>query len=140
MPPEKFLNIGRVAALAGVSSDTIRYYERRGIIPPPRRSPSSYRRYDSATVDRLRFVKRAQALGFSLDEIRDLLDLRADQAATCRRVNAATREKVAEIDQKIHELTRIRDVLSDLASACCADAPLRQCPVLAALSSEEPGR
>ena len=86
------MRIGELAAQAGVPAATVRYYERRGLIGRPGRSPSGYREYTEAEVDRIRFIKRAQDLGFALEEIQDLLELRVDDPASCALVETKTRE------------------------------------------------
>lgn len=126
--------IGQLADAAGVHVETIRYYERRGILPRPRRA-SGWHRYDEQTLQTLRFVKRAQELGFSLDEARELLALRTSASArTCARVRVHAEEKLAAVDQKIRDLLAIRGVLDELTRACPADGPAGQCPILGALA------
>ena len=104
--PASHLSIGSVAKRATVGIDTIRYYEREGLLPPPRRRASGYRDYDAAAVDRLRFIRRAKSLGFTLDEIRELLALSADHQHGMRDVKRRAETKLAEVDQRIAELQR----------------------------------
>lgn len=133
------MTIGTVAEAAGVNVPTVRYYERRGIIPEPPRTPSGYRQYDEAVVDRIRFIRRAQDLGFALEEIEDLLGLRVDEPASCGRVEAATRSKLASVETKIRELERLRTILSRLVWACAEHEKTSACPVLEMLEDgEEP--
>lgn len=123
------MNIGKLAKLAGVGVDTVRFYERGGLLPKPRRGASGYRTYDVEDVDRLRFIRRAKALGFSLEEIAELLMLSSvggDRAA----VKAIASRRVADLDQKIEELTRIRDTLARHARRCSAHGPVKGCPII----------
>lgn len=130
------MNIGEIAALAGVPTATVRYYERRGIIAKPPRTNSGYRKYGTDTAKRLRFIKRAQELGFSLDDIRELLELRVDDPAACPIVETKTREKIAQVARMIRELTRMQDVLGGLADSCRTHLPTAECPILEALAEE----
>lgn len=133
------MTIGTVAEAAGVNVPTVRYYERRGIIPEPPRTPSGYRQYDETVVDRIRFIRRAQDLGFALEEIEDLLGLRVDDPASCGRVEAATRSKLTSVETKIRELERLRTILSRLVRACAEREKTSACPVLGMLEDgEEP--
>lgn len=133
------MTIGTVAEAAGVNVPTVRYYERRGIIAEPPRTPSGYRQYDEAVVDRIRFIRRAQDLGFTLEEIEDLLGLRVDDPASCGRVEAATRSKLSSVETKIRELERLRTILSRLVRACGEREKTSACPVLEMLEEvEEP--
>jgi MerR family transcriptional regulator, copper efflux regulator len=127
------MSIGALAQAAGVNVPTVRYYERRGIIPQPPRTSSGYRRYDQNVLDRIRFIKRAQELGFSLEEIGDLLALRVDDRRTCRAVEAATRAKLADVQAKIRDLQRLRNVLTRLVRSCQEKTPTNECPILAVL-------
>lgn len=131
------MTIGQLARLAGVPAATVRYYERRGLIERAPRTGSGYRKYGPATAERLRFIKRAQDLGFSLDEIRELLALRVDDPAACAAVEAKARHKIAQVDRMIRDLARIRDVLDGLAESCRTHAPTADCPILDALLEEK---
>jgi MerR family mercuric resistance operon transcriptional regulator len=125
--------IGELARDAGVHVETVRYYERRGLLKQPRRS-SGWRRYGAGAFRVLRFVKRAQELGFSLDEVSELLSLRSSASVrTCNRVRARAQAKLAEIDAKIRDLTAIRRTIEQLAGACPDDGPAGACPILGAL-------
>lgn len=106
------MTIGQVAAKAGVNIQTIRYYERRGLIPAPPRTPSGYRLYAEVAVARIRFIKRAQALGFSLSEIRDLLALRVRRVSECATVERKVQGQIALVEHKIRELNRMKRGLS----------------------------
>lgn len=133
------LTIGKVAERAGVKIDTLRYYERRGVIAPPERTRSNYRLYGEDTVTRVCFVKRAQELGFTLAEIKKLLELRVSEGESCADVRDQALAKVADLDKRIRSLQAMRRVLSKLADECTGqDAPLSACPILDAL--DEKGR
>ena len=127
------LTIGQVARAADVNVQTIRYYERRGLVTTPRRTPSGYRQYAEDAVSRLRFIKHAQELGFSLQEIQDLLGLRVRHAAACDAVERKTRQKIDVVQQKIRDLQRMKRTLQRLAAACAARRPTGDCPILQAL-------
>jgi Hg(II)-responsive transcriptional regulator len=131
------MRIGEAARGAGVNVQTLRYYERRGLLPAPERKPSGFRAYDAGTVDRVRFIKHAQALGFTLEEIGDLLALRVDARAACGSVEARAKATAARIGQRIAELDRMRTVLLRLVRACRRRAPTGDCPILEALSESE---
>lgn len=135
MTAEPFLTIGQLAERTGfgVGVETIRYYERKGLLDEPPRTPAGYRQYPPGTVDRLRFVRRAQALGFTLDEIGDLLELRVDEVAACPSVEESARTKLELVKSKIRELRRIRRSLEHLLRACRAREPTSECPILEAL-------
>lgn len=128
------MRIGELAGLAGVSVQTVRYYERRGPLGEPERRASGYREYGDATVDRLRFIRRAQELGFTLGEIGELLVLRLDPGTTAAAVKAKASEKIDEIDRRIRDLTRIREALKHLAGRCRGGrGPTGDCPLLETL-------
>ena len=132
MPSE--MTRGEVAERAGVSSETVRYYEKRGLIPPPPRSGGGYRLYDEGYVRQLRFIGRAQELGFTLKEIKGLLELRAGPEATCADVKEQAEDKIAGVEEKIRDLRRIRRALSALAEACAGGpGPTSACPILDAM-------
>lgn len=130
MPSMKGSTIGWLAKAAGVRVDTIRYYERRRLIPPAPRRHSGYREYTDDDLARVRFIRRAKELGFSLVEIGELLNLRVDRRKTCADVKREAERKMAEIDQRLVELARMRDALKRLASACRGDGPTSECPIL----------
>ncbi len=127
------LTIGQLATAASVNIQTIRYYERRGIFLAPRRTASGYRQYAKDAVSRLRFIKHAQELGFSLKEIQELLGLRVRHGAACDAVERKTRDKIALVQQRIHDLQRMKRTLDRLATACVARRPTDECPILEAL-------
>jgi len=130
------MNIGRLAQLAGVPIDTVRYYERQRLLPVPVRSPGGYRRYAPADVARLNFIRRAKALGFTLDEIRDLLALSSAHDGDMAAVRDAAAGKLADVERRLAELARVRDGLRQLVDACPGHGGLDRCPILAALGGE----
>jgi len=130
------MKIGELARAAGVPIDTVRYYERQGLLPAPSRTASGYRQYGHDDVGRLRFVRRAKALGFTLEEIRDLLGLSARREADMAGMKAAAIQKLADIDDKLAELQRIRAGLDALVASCPGHGALEHCPILDALADE----
>ncbi len=130
------LTIGDVAKQAEVNIETLRYYERKGVVPEPPRTDSNYRVYPEDTVRRVRFVKHAQELGFSLKEIKELLSLRATPGASCQDVQQRATAKINEIDEKILLLQLMQQVLHKLVQQCVArHGSLSECPVLESLDS-----
>ena len=129
------MRIGTVATEAGVGVETVRYYERRGLIDRPLRPrQGGFRNYPTTAVDRIRFIRQAQDLGFSLKEIDDLLSLRADPSADCADVRRRAQAKLGEVDQKIASLTKISLALQDLINACPGHgAAAHCCSILEAL-------
>lgn len=112
------MRIGKVSREAGVNVQTLRYYERRGLLPKTGRLASGYREYDPATVGRVRFIKGAQELGFTLNEIAELLALRATKSTSQRDVRALATRKIEEMDRRIRQLTDMRDELAGLVERC----------------------
>jgi len=130
------LTIGRLARQAGLGIETIRFYERQGLITPPPRTDANYRMYPVEDVARLKFVKRAKNLGFTLNEIKELLTLRHDPQASKADIKQRTIAKIEDIKKKIDDLTRIRAALEHLAVSCDGHGPLEECPILAALDTD----
>ena len=131
-PP--LMSIGELARRLAVNVQTIRYYERRGLLVPAERRPSGYRAYTEAAVDRLRFIRRAQELGFTLTEIGELLELRLDPGTTAADVKERAVQKIDEIDAKLRDLEQIREALTHLAGRCRGGrGPTGECPLLDAL-------
>lgn len=129
------LGIGALAKRAGVGIDTVRYYERNGLLAPRTRLASGYRRYGETELARLRFIRRGQALGFSLKEIRELLALSAGRDVG--RVKRAAQAKLADVDQRIAELQLMRAGLSALIAECPGQGRAADCPILRALGGEK---
>ena len=131
------LSIGQVATAAEVNIQTIRYYERRGLFPTPRRTPAGYRQYADDAVARLRFIKHAKELGFSLEEIQELLGLRVRHGAACDAVERKTRQKIEVVQHRIRNLQRMKRTLERLATACTARRPTDDCPILEVLEDHD---
>ncbi len=125
--------IGRVARQAGVGVETVRFYERRGLIKRPATPTRGFREYPDDVVDRVRFIRHAKDLGFTLTEVRDLLSLRTTPRSSCEAVKRRAERKVADVEAKIASLRRIRRELRNLARACDERAPSADCPILEAL-------
>jgi len=129
------LTIGDVAKLADVHIETLRYYERRGLVARPPRSMSNYRLYSEDTVRRVRFIKRAQELGFSLKEIQELLSLRTTPKARCADVRERASAKMNDIEARIRVLQAMKKALAKLVSECAGRAPISDCPILESLDT-----
>jgi Hg(II)-responsive transcriptional regulator len=127
------LTIGRVARSAGLGIETVRFYEKEGLLDPPRRTRSNYRIYSDQAVARLRFIKRAKALGFTLKEIKELLDLSQDPTARMSDIKDQVEIKIADIKRKITDLSRIQRVLETLDAGCDGRGSTDGCPILHAL-------
>lgn len=134
------MRTGELAARAGVNIQTVRFYERRGILPKPTRTASGYRVYSAEAVRMIRFVKRAQNLGFTLDEVEDLLRLRNNRRASCAQVKAAGQTKMDDVEAKIASLQAMKRALAVLLASCERNDRDRACPILEALeaSDEQP--
>lgn len=124
------LRAGELAKRAGVNLQTVHYYERRGLLPKPPRTDSNYRLYPAETAQQIRFIKRAQELGFSLKEIQELLSLRATPRTQCGQVRGRAEAKVRDIDEKIRLLRAMRRALSRLVAECSGKGPVSECPIL----------
>ncbi len=129
------MTISKAARRAGVGVETIRFYERKGLIKQPSRSDATgFRLYGEDTVRRVRFIRRAQDIGFSLSEISDLLSLHADPSADCADVRQRAASKLVEVDRKIARLGRIRAALEQMITACPGQGALRACSIMDALT------
>jgi MerR family mercuric resistance operon transcriptional regulator len=127
----KPLTIGQVAQRAGVGIETVRFYERQGLLNRPARSPSSgYRLYEEGVIARVQFILRAKELGFTLNEIKELLSLRVDPGMSCADVKARAEGKIAAIEEKIGTLQRMRTALLRLTRACGETGGGSECPIL----------
>lgn len=131
------LKIGEVAERGGVNLQTIRYYEREKLLPEPPRLPSGYRIYPDQTVRRVRFIKRAQEIGFTLAEIRELLAIRMDTESDSSEVRALAQAKISDIEAKIQTLYRMREALGRITERCSGCGPVSECPILESIDSEE---
>jgi MerR family copper efflux transcriptional regulator len=131
------MQIGEASHATGVSNKMIRHYEAIGLIPAADRRDSNYRDYGAEDVHRLGFIRRARDLGFSIDEIRDLLKLWADRRRSARAVKALTERHIADLDRKIAELGEMRATLAHLAH-CCDGGDRPDCPIIESLAGEVP--
>ncbi len=127
------MKIGEVAKVAGVSIDAVRFYEREGLLPKPARRPSGYREYSQDVVLSLRFIKRAKELGFSLKEISELLSLERNPKATAGDVKRRAEQKLADLEDKIRALQRMRRALRKVAEECRGRGPTSECSILRSL-------
>jgi Hg(II)-responsive transcriptional regulator len=127
----------QLARICGVGPETIRFYEKQGLLPPPPRSAAGYRRFGEDSVHRLNFIRRAKELGFSLNEIAELLALHDDEHGDRAQVKAMTEAKLDEIVAKIRDLQRMREVLAHLAAECSGAGPVSGCPIIHALADDD---
>lgn len=125
--------IGKTAELAGVNKETVRYYEKRGLIPEPDRRRSGYRIFTKQHITRIKFIKRAQGLGFTLSEIGELLDLKMDENTTCSEIKRKAEDKYKDVVHKIEDLIKIKNRLLHLIDSCSGEGPTGDCPILEAL-------
>lgn len=132
----EYLSTGRLAKEAGVNIDTVRYYEKRGLIPKPPRRDSGYRMFRDDAVKRIIFIKHAQEIGFSLNEIEELLFLRVSSKTTCQEVKKRTESKIVEVEGKILNLQRIKGALEKMADICRANKRIGDCPILDMLDAQ----
>ncbi|MGH8183873.1 MAG: heavy metal-responsive transcriptional regulator [Rhodanobacteraceae bacterium] len=131
------ITIGAVARQAGVGIDTVRYYEREGLLPEPVRRASGYRDYGAGVIERLRFIRRAKELGFTLHEIRELLVLSTDRERGVKSVKQRAEVRLVGVEQRIRELQRVKRGLKQLIDACPGHGALEHCPILRALGGED---
>ena len=128
------LTVGKLARAAHVGVETIRFYERRGLVEPADRLPSGYRVYSETAVSRIGFIRKAQQLGFTLNEIGQLIDLETDAQANCGVVRSRAMEKIAAVERKISDLQRMKNALETLASSCDGDKPMKECRLMECLA------
>ena len=131
------ITIGKLAKNVGIGAGTLRYYEQLGLLPPAQRTASGYRVYGAAAATRLRFIRRAQALGFSLEEVAELLALSDNPRARARDVKRVTQAKIADIAQRIAALERMKQGLATLEANCSGHGHTGECPILAALNQAD---
>lgn len=131
------ITTSELAKQGGVNLQTIRYYERTGLLPKPPRSGSGYRQFSPDSVRRVRFIKRAQELGFSLKEIKELLALRIAPGSTRADVRKRAEAKIADIEGKVQHLRDMKKALVRLTDACCENGPASECPILESLSLDK---
>jgi len=134
------LTIGQLAKQAGVGVETIRFYEREGLLAEPERRRSGYRQYPREVVRRVRFIRHAKELGFTLKEIQELLDLRVDPRSSCADVRTRAASKIADIEERMASLERMKAALERLARRCCGRGPTADCPILEELDRGEADR
>ena len=127
------ITIGKAARLADVGVETVRFYERKGLIEKPPRMNSGYRQYPEKTIQRIRFIRRAKELGFSLREIEELLSLRIDPETKCEDIRERAEAKIASTEEKLRDLKKIKKSLRRLTAECQGRAPVNECPILEAL-------
>lgn len=130
------MTIGQLARSAGSDVETIRYYERRGLLPPPPRAGNGYRRYPPDAVRQLRFIRRAKTLGFTLTEIGELLSLR-EAGGNRASVKQLARARLADLESRLADLQRMRDALADLDRRCSGEGPVSGCPIIEALNEDD---
>lgn len=130
------LTIGKLARESGVGIDTVRFYEREGLLPKAARTHSGYRQYAASDVERLRFIRRAKGLGFSLEEIGELLDLNATKGSRAS-VKKLAEHRLFDLNQKISEMTAIRDALAALVNQCSGEGSLKGCPIIEGVLANE---
>ena len=131
------MTIGKLAQRAGVGVETVRFYERKGLLEEPSRRESGYRQYPTGSLIRLRFIRQAKELGFTLPEIQELLSLRVSPTASCAEVQERIQAKIGSIQEKIDSLERMKRALNGMAEICLSEAlPTSQCPILDALEKE----
>lgn len=128
--------IGEVASRANVNKETVRYYEKRALIPKPDRRYSGYRIFTQRHIDQIKFIKRAQELGFTLSEIKELLELRMHEDTTCLEIKNEAQAKHQDVVEKIEDLQRIKETLVDLIDSCSGNGPKGDCPILGALEGK----
>ncbi|MFB3142619.1 MAG: MerR family DNA-binding protein [Acidobacteriota bacterium] len=133
------LTIGQVAKRSGIGLETVRFYERKGLVEEPPRTDSGYRQYPEEVVARIRFIRRAKELGFKLSEISELLSLRVDPDSTCSDVRQQAEFKIADVEERIRVLQGIKTALKKLAASCVGTGPTSECPILEALDSQDAG-
>ena len=133
----EILTIGQLARRAGVGVETVRFYERKGLLAEPDRRPSGYRQYGPDAVTRLRFIRRAKDLGFTLKEIENLLSLRVDPSTNCSDIRRQAVAKIEDIQSRIGTLQKMKQALAKLTGECNGSGPLSECPILEVLDGEE---
>ena len=131
------VTIGKLAQKAGVNIETIRFYERKSLMPKPVRKPSGFRLYSDADLKRLNFILMAKRHGFTLTEIKDLLELRVNPQSTCEEIRIKANEKIRVIEKKLLELKRMKKALQTLAASCYGANPIDECPILEAFDREQ---
>jgi Hg(II)-responsive transcriptional regulator len=132
----ELMTVGQLAKKADVNVETIRYYERRGLLDEPIRNTSGYRQYTSKYLDKIKFIKSAQSIGFTLNEIQDLLTLRITSNTVCNDVKLMAKEKILLIEEKINDLENIKNTLNELICSCENNKITDDCPILQSIKSK----
>lgn len=135
--PVPSYTIGQLSRLAGVGLETIRYYEREGLISEPPRRASGYRQYPADALARLHFIRQAKALGFSLKDIKELFELRVAPGATCADIRERAEAKIADVRAKLKMLRQMERALAKVTAACRGRGPVSECPILDALEKRD---
>jgi MerR family copper efflux transcriptional regulator len=133
------MTIGELAHKVGVNPQTIRFYERQRLLPEPRRRASGYRQYPPATIERVHFIRAAKGVGFTLEEVADLLALRVRRGASCAGVRKRAEAKLADIDAKLSQLQRMRMVLENMVVSCSGQSAIKDCAILEAIGRARRG-
>src|SRR5258707_15839660 len=131
------MSTAKLAKEGGVTVETIRYYEHHGLLPKAPRTPSGYRKFSGEYVIRLRFIRRAQELGFTLKEVKELLAIRVKPGSGCADVRRKAEAKIADVDEKLRHLQAIRKALLKLTAACVGQGPVTNCSILETLDRQE---
>ena len=130
------LTTGKLAKAGGVNLETIRFYERQGLLPKPARTSAGYRTFAASTVQRIRFIKRAQVLGFTLAEIKELLALSSPARVSCGTVREKAEAKIKDIEDRIISLQAMHQALTELAESCSGKGPISKCPIMESLTHQ----
>jgi MerR family copper efflux transcriptional regulator len=133
----ELLSIGEVAKMTGVTVETVRFYEKQGLIAAPQRSASGYRQYRTETIQRVRFIQRAKEVGFTLKDIAELLALREEPGTSCADIKLRATDKIEEVDHKIQDLQKIREALGRMIVRCSGRGDLSTCPILEELEWDD---
>ncbi len=129
----KNLTRGQLAKKAEVNPETVRYYEKMGLLPKAQRTESGYRLFSEEDVKRIKFIKRAKELGFTLKEIKELLELRFETQGECQEVRKLAEEKLIDVEKKIQDLEKIKEILQDLVNQCPNEGSILQCPIITSI-------
>ena len=128
------MTIGKIAKKTALNVQTIRFYERAGLLEEAKRTPAGYRQFEENTVERIEFIRKAQKIGYSLEEIRELLSLSVSKENPCDRVRLMTEAKIVEINEKMRDLRELKSRLERLVGQCVAGGPEGNCPILESLN------
>jgi len=129
-------SIGQIAKKSGISVDTIRYYEKEGLLEKPQRKDSGYRQYNDDVIERLSFIYQAKSLGFTLTQINELLSLEVKKGTTSKDIKNISQSKLKDIEEKIKMLKKMQKILKELVTQCSGKGPVEQCPILNAIKNK----